>query len=166
MTRKTLRQALEEDRLLCEVHETNVGGDVIISWFEENGEVKLNLEEDNRLDPGRTTLTAGQTPSEEGSGNLCPAEIRLRHNGEIYINGRLAANDVEVVDCLRSFTKYTMSNHKVCVVPGCHQIAAYVSPGHWCEDHWNMWWNWTPKRGSEPDWMPKLNESQNRKRGR
>ena len=31
-----------------------------------------------------------------------PAEIRLCPNGDIYVNGRLAANDMEVVEGMRA----------------------------------------------------------------
>lgn len=34
------------------------------------------------------------------------ARLELRQNGDIYVNGRLAANDIEVVSGLREIVEY------------------------------------------------------------
>lgn len=48
--------------------------------------------------PGRLVLAAGMGP---GPGQK-PATIRLEPDGQIYVNDRLAATDLEVTDALRT----------------------------------------------------------------
>lgn len=46
---------------------------------------------------GEIVLQAGTVGAEPG------ASLRLCPNGDIFVNGRLAANDTEVVEALRAF---------------------------------------------------------------
>lgn len=39
-----------------------------------------------------------------------------------------------------------------CSVPGCCQVADFISPGNWCVRHWEMWFGW-PDGREEPRWM-------------
>ena len=46
-----------------------------------------------------------------------------------------------------------MNDDDTCEVPGCEADVEYDSPGKWCGEHWQMWWDW-PDDEEQPDWMP------------
>lgn len=65
---------------------------------EECGKLVLDIDKD-ACEGGTIKLYAGQTLGSDDE----PASIELRANGDIYVNGRKAANDLEVVVGLRAF---------------------------------------------------------------
>jgi len=61
---------------------------------------------------GDLTLQAGKSWAADGSDVPEPASIRLCSNGDIWVNGKLAANDQEVVDGLKEFIATAQRNSK------------------------------------------------------
>lgn len=59
---------------------------------------------------GDLTLLAGTSWAADGSDVPEPASIRLCSNGDIWVNGRLAANDQEIVDGLKEFVETAKRN--------------------------------------------------------
>lgn len=72
------------------------------------------IEEVHEVVPGGDViLTAGRSVAADGSDVPDPAEIRLRSNGDIVINGRVAENDKQVVAGLRNFLKVALDSGQV-----------------------------------------------------
>jgi hypothetical protein len=53
---------------------------------------------------------------------------------------------------VRRNTKRNLLISEFCTVPECKNKALYIAPGDWCQDHWDMWWDW-PENKPEPEWM-------------
>jgi hypothetical protein len=40
----------------------------------------------------------------------------------------------------------------ICQVPECINPMTHDAPGCWCDEHWQMWFDW-PEQEPEPPWM-------------